>query len=189
MNNYHCLIINCYGPADDSQKEALWNQLYQIRKSHQSPCCIGGDFNEVLKIGERKVSTVLTKGMKCFKSFVIKAELLDLPIEGKTFTWTNMLKDEKWSRLDRFLFCNDWLEKWKCSQWSLQKRLSDHCPILLSDEEKDWGPKLFKVFDVWLDKRNFKDLVQSSWQRCTEDGWGGYVLLKKVQATKKNIKF
>ena len=57
--------------------------------------------------------------------------LIDLPLEGATFTWSNSREVVLWSRLDMFLLSSD-LEEYfpNIRQKRLHRLLSNHFPIL-----------------------------------------------------------
>ena len=80
-----------------------------------------------------------------FNDFICKMEVVDLPLCDRKFTRFNPQEDEGSSRFDR-----DWPNLSKLVQWGLQTSLADHCPILLVQEDKTWGPKPFKFVDAWL---------------------------------------
>ncbi|KAL8557528.1 hypothetical protein ACS0TY_004824 [Phlomoides rotata] len=69
---------------------------------------------------------------------------MDLPLHGRTFSWYRPDGTCK-SRLDRILISSSWLNLWPYSfQRGLKRSISDHCPIILEDIGKDWGPKPFR---------------------------------------------
>nr|GEU29043.1 transposon TX1 putative 149 kDa protein [Tanacetum cinerariifolium] len=45
------------------------------------------------------------------------------------------------------------------------RKLSDHCPIMLKDVDLDYGPKPFRVFNVWLDEPDFQHIVEEAWKK------------------------
>lgn len=61
---------------------------------------------------------------------------------GRKFTWCNTLEGKKWSRIDRFLLSPEWLVTYKLKLWGLPRTISDHCPLLLMEDGRDWGPNL-----------------------------------------------
>ncbi|XP_071713654.1 uncharacterized protein [Rutidosis leptorrhynchoides] len=70
----------------------------------------------------------------------------------------------KYSKLDRFLVTEKFLHPWRDLTASVMDRhLSDHCAIILKDEERNFGPKPFKVFDAWLDQIDIEEVIQSAW--------------------------
>ncbi|XP_028124708.1 uncharacterized protein LOC114321704 [Camellia sinensis] len=82
--------------------------------------------------------------MKDFNEFIYTMELQDLPMLGRSFTWCNDVEGERWSRLDRFILDIGWLEKFSFKQWGLNRSISDHCPVIIMTDERDWGPKPFR---------------------------------------------
>ena len=96
------------------------------------PWCLGGDFNVVRFPLERSGSSPFTFAMIDFLDFISEQGLIDLPLEGGTFTWSNSREVASHPRLDRFLLSSDWEEHFSnICQRQLQRLLSDHFPILV----------------------------------------------------------
>ncbi|CAJ2637549.1 unnamed protein product [Trifolium pratense] len=56
------------------------------------------------------------------------------------------------SRLDRFPFSEEWCLAWpNCKQVARLRGLSDHCPLVLSANEEDWGPQPSRMLKCWKD--------------------------------------
>jgi hypothetical protein len=62
---------------------------------------VGGDFNVVRYPSERAGSDQMSPAMRDFSDFIFSLGLLDIPMEGGSMTWSNLISH---SRLDRFLF-------------------------------------------------------------------------------------
>ena len=93
---------------------------------------MGGDFNVVRFPSERSGSTSFTAAMREFSNFISEQGLIDIPLQGGPFTWSNTREVASKARLDRFLFSADWEDKFpSVSQQSLPRLLSDHFPIVL----------------------------------------------------------
>ena len=71
---------------------------------------MGGDFNVVWFPSERFGSVYFTTAMCQFSTFISEQSLVDLPLVGGTFTWSNSREVAFRSRLDRFLLSADWEE-------------------------------------------------------------------------------
>ncbi|XP_028080663.1 uncharacterized protein LOC114282213 [Camellia sinensis] len=102
--------------------------------------------------------------MKDFNEFIDKLKLSDLPMLGRQFTWCYAIDGERCSRIDRFLLDSRWLEKFSFKQWGLPRSISDHCPILLKGDERDWGLKPFKFLNPWLSYPTFMPEVKQLWE-------------------------
>jgi exonuclease III len=109
------------------------------------------DFNAVREESERRgVSEhIRREEMEDFDDFISETKLIDLPLHGRRFTWYRV-GGRSMSRIDRFLISEAWNGEWhNCKQWCLDKELSDHCPIMLSEMERNWGPKPFRMLSCW----------------------------------------
>lgn len=78
---------------------------------------MGGDFNVVRYPGEHWGTIRLSNQMQQFNRFIQECELIDLPLRGASYTWTNNQDRRVCSRLDQFLLSSDWLNQ---DQWWAQ---------------------------------------------------------------------
>lgn len=123
-----------------------------------------------------------------FDEFILDAALLDLPLRGRQYTWSK-LDGPFMSRIDRFLISKKWIVHWQnCSQWCLDKGLSDHCPILLCERSSNWGPKSFCMFKCWRELEGYQKYLEEKWNSFKIQGWGGFVLKEKFKLLKNALK-
>lgn len=101
--------------------------------------------------------------MQDFNNFVDQLEMMNLPMLGRNFTWCNSLDGDRWSRIDRFLLDPIWVEKFRFKLWGLPRLVSDHCPLLLMENERNWGPRPFRFLNAWTLHPSFMTIVQKSW--------------------------
>ncbi|PNX58703.1 cysteine-rich receptor-like protein kinase, partial [Trifolium pratense] len=66
--------------------------------------------------------------------------------------------------------------------------LSDHCPLVLSANEEDWGPRPLRMLKCWKDIPGYNLFVRDKWNSFQVDGWGGYVLKEKLKMVKVALK-
>ena len=77
-------------------------------------------------------SNAFTAAMREFSNFISEQGLIDLPLQGGTFTWSNSREVASKARLNRFLFSADWEDKFPTfSQRRMSRLCSDHFPIVL----------------------------------------------------------
>lgn len=71
-----------------------------------------------------------------FASFTRDAMVVDLPLQGLSFTWCHFRENASWARLDRFLVSPiilSWIPK--LMQKGLPRSLFDHNAIILGERK------------------------------------------------------
>ncbi|XP_028113488.1 uncharacterized protein LOC114311546 [Camellia sinensis] len=82
-NSFDCVILNIYVPNDLGVRKVVWDSLVRLKLVYNKPWCLGGDFNEIKNISERKGCSRQDKGMKEFNELIDKLEVADLPMMGR----------------------------------------------------------------------------------------------------------
>ncbi|GKV30536.1 hypothetical protein SLEP1_g39339 [Rubroshorea leprosula] len=186
--NIPCYLVNVYSPCDLASKRILWENLSNKICSNKGNWCIAGDFNAIRNLQERKGGISVRRELKEFNEFIEISGLVNLPMIGRKFTLYQP-NGNCMSRLDRFLFFEEWMLNWTdLKQWGLARSLSDHCPILVKDEACNWGPKPFKFYNVWLQDLAFREMIEKQWDSFNIQGWGGFVLKEKMKLLKNSMK-
>ncbi|GJS66564.1 putative RNA-directed DNA polymerase, eukaryota, reverse transcriptase zinc-binding domain protein [Tanacetum coccineum] len=158
-----CFMINVYSPQDSQTKSALWNKLADFMHNHNGKFILFGDLNVVCNEQERFGSIFSSHEADHFNVFIDSSCLIDLPIGGCYYTWMNKA-GTKLSKLDRFLISDDILEDIPDIRITALDRLwSDHTPILFHVEKANFGPSPFKLYNSWLLRDGFDDLIRSAW--------------------------
>ncbi|GJX34952.1 RNA-directed DNA polymerase, eukaryota [Tanacetum coccineum] len=96
------LIVSVYAPQEVSERRLLWEYIGSLIEQWEGECVILGDFNEVRTEQERYGTVFNALGANIFNHFIASANLVDLPLEGYSFTWAHK-SAAKMSKLDRFL--------------------------------------------------------------------------------------
>lgn len=186
--SFDCVIVNLYAPNEVGRRGKLWESLLKLKEEFPNPCCLGSDFNEIRNIGERKGCSRRDKGIKELNEFIDKSEMNDLPQLGRRYTWYNSREWEKWSRIDRVLLEPKWLESFNRKLWGLPRALSDHSPLLLIEDKRDWGPRPFRFLNAWTLHPNFLPFVEKLWKEHDVEGWARFKLFKKITEFKLALK-
>ena len=107
-DNFIWMFTGVYDPVLAEERDVFSNELGAIRGLWHDPWCVGGDFNVVRFLEERRNCQRLLTSMRRFSQFIEEMCLKDLPLSGGLFTWCGGSNNESTSRLDRFLVSNDW---------------------------------------------------------------------------------
>ncbi|CAJ2638568.1 unnamed protein product [Trifolium pratense] len=184
-------VANVYAPCDDGAKQVLWDSLsVRLISLVGKKVCVCGDFNAVKLVDERRSSRGGHRSLDHvpFARFIEDNNLIDLPLIGRKFTWFKG-DGSSMSRLDRFLLSEEWCLAWpNCKQVARMRGLSDHCPLVLSANEEDWGPRPSRMLKCWKDIPGYNLFVREKWNSLQVDGWGGYVLKEKLKMIKADLK-
>ncbi|XP_071712516.1 uncharacterized protein [Rutidosis leptorrhynchoides] len=162
------IIVNVYGPHKEEEKNGMWECLDNLMTYPNVDWVLGGDFNEVRYQSERLNTEFNERWAKYFNTFIENNRLVDIPLLGKRFTRISD-NGKKFSKIDRFLVTDQFLELWgDVSALALDRHTSDHCPIILRDKNMDFGPKPFKLFDIWLESVEVENIITDAWRKEVE---------------------
>lgn len=174
------------------KKRKMWAELCMSKGGFESSeWCIVGDFNAVLEAKERKGrSTYINQAeMLEFKQFVDYMVVVDVLVLGKKISWYSS-DGMSMSRLDCFLLSEGLIHEWKMeAQWIGNRNISDHCPVWLKGGERNWGPKPFRLNNVWLGHNGFCDFVKDCWESFHVEGWKGFALKDKMKVLKEKLRW
>lgn len=106
--NFEWAFTNDYGPNVDGDRRVLCDELARLTSWGNGPWCIGGDFNIICFPSERSNGLYSSITMLEFSEFIFEQDLMDIPLVGGIFTWSNNRDPPAWSRIDKFLLSLDW---------------------------------------------------------------------------------
>lgn len=65
-------------------------------------------------------------------------------------------------RLDKILISSGLINAWNILGLEAgQRDVSNHCPVWLKCEIKDWGPKPFRFIHGWFDHKDFLEFIEN----------------------------
>ena len=132
-NQQEWAFSGVYGLNANNERRLMWDELSGINHWWEVPWCVGGDFNVIRFPSERLGATGYSSAMFDFSDFISLHGLVDMPLEGGAFSWSNNRSNASMSRIDRFLFNTEWEGHYsKIEQKRLCRLLSNHFPIMLT---------------------------------------------------------
>ncbi|RVW38098.1 hypothetical protein CK203_095113 [Vitis vinifera] len=178
-----------YGPLKGRKRKELWEELAAVKGLWNEPWCIEKDFNVVRFPDETSNGRHMSTTMREFSGFIDEFELVDPPLGDGAFTWSGGEGGSLKARLDRFLFSGDWEDLVSgAMQILLPRPVSDHYPILLDSGGIRTGKNPFRFENMWLRVDGFMDKIKEWWQSYNFRGKPSFVLVKKLQALKYDLK-
>ncbi|KAG6780118.1 hypothetical protein POTOM_012970 [Populus tomentosa] len=140
--NFECMVSFVYTPNDGLLNKEVWNYLVSFKNSVSRPWCLVGDFNETLSPSDWKGSSRISSSMISFKKCIDNCDLIELPINGKKFTW------------------------------SKGNVASYHRPLYMLVDSTDLGPKPVRLMNCWWLNFDFVKMVQSYWNTASNTSSG-----------------
>lgn len=102
--------------------------------------------------------------MRRFWAFLDAAELEELYLIGRRFTWSSERDQPTLEWLDRLFTSAGWLEAHPNHVLrALSTGCSDHCPLLLWMNVLPWAKKRFQFEPYWLKLPGFLEVVATAW--------------------------
>ncbi|XP_058787258.1 uncharacterized protein LOC131661664 [Vicia villosa] len=122
--------------------------------------------------------------MRDFVDFISDMELIDLPLCGAKFIWYKV-DGLGMNSLDRFLISENLLKIWNLDyQYVCCRDTSDHRSIWLKESSRNWGLKPFKLFNMWVNHKEFLPFVSKAWCSMNIKGNPTFIFKEKL----KNLK-
>ncbi|XP_074303276.1 uncharacterized protein LOC141637734 [Silene latifolia] len=191
MQGFVFYFTLAYGFNKAAERESLWQDLRNYATTANGPWLVGGDFNSIMRVGERiGGSDVTLAEILPMRKALDDCQLQEGKMIGSYFTWNNKHEDgtKVYSNIDRVLTNDAWLQRFPDSVAQfLPEGLFDHCPCVIQfirTSARKRAP--FKYFNMWALADNFDEVVQTGWQ---EDIGGSpmFRVTKKLKGLKHRL--
>lgn len=127
-----------YGPAQEDLKQGFLTELAQLCSKDTVPLVVGGDFNILRGPHEKNNGPFNNRWPFVFNAIIDAANLRELGLSGRQFTWANNLPHQTFEKLDRILVTTEWEAKYpRCTVQALTQEISDHTPFFLNSGDGD----------------------------------------------------
>ncbi|KAK2651093.1 hypothetical protein Ddye_018582 [Dipteronia dyeriana] len=148
--NKMVVMCNVCTTGMESERKILWDFIVNNQVFFQYLWVLGGDFNDVLLQSKRIGEGCCQSSIRNFNAFIREAKVVDIPLLGMSFTWSNFKEKAKWARLDRFLLSLEFL-LWfpNLLQKGFRRSVSDHNAIDIVFWREFEGIETEVVNDGW----------------------------------------
>jgi len=133
---------------------------------------------EALKIGTNLgVTTISALG------------LVELPLKGRRFTWSNKQPSPLLERLDWFFTSAIWTVSYPNTFASpLVNETSDHVPCIISISTVIPKKSIFRFENYWMEHQDFLPLVQQAWSTPTHENDAAKIITAKFKNLRRVLK-
>lgn len=137
-------LYNVYGPCQGEDRDNFTSWLYNLDIRSTDDCLLVGDFNFIRSLSNRNKPGGDINDILLFNDIIRSQALVEIPLKGRAFTWSNMQGDPLLEQLDWVFSSSNWTHSYPNTMVSaLGKPVSDHCPYVVNIETKIPKCKIF----------------------------------------------
>jgi hypothetical protein len=126
-------LVCVYGPCQGLLRDSFVSWLYSLVISPLENWLLVGDFNFIRSHENRNKPGGDVNDMFLFNDIIGHLGLLELPLKGRSFTWSNMQSVPLLEQLDWFFTSSNWISDYPNSVvLPLAKTGSDHVPCVVT---------------------------------------------------------
>jgi hypothetical protein len=188
-NNESWNFICVYGPCQREERDNFASWHYNIHIPAEENWIILGDFNFVRSQDNRNRPGGDINDMFLFNEIIGHLGLLELPIKGRAYTWSNMQKEPLLEQLDWFFTSANWITDYPNTMvFPLAKIGSDHVPCVLNVDTNIPKASLFRFDNYWVNMPGFLDCVKSSRDKGSKKNYSSAILADKLKTLRHELK-
>lgn len=123
-----------------------------------------GDFNFYRSLENRNRPGGNLTDTLIFNDAIDHLGLIELPLKGRSYTWSNMQANPLLEQLDWFFTSPNWTLNFPMTEvLPLAKINSNHIPCKIAINTKIPRANIFRFESFWVEHEGFFETVQSSW--------------------------
>jgi exonuclease III len=158
------ILTNVYAPCVHESKLEFLRWLKNVSMPDNLKWLIVGDFNLIRRPENRNKEGGNLQEMMAFNETISFLGLVELPLRGCKYTWTNKHQSPLLERLDWFFVSNAWTSSMPNTFASrLTRDISDHTPCIISASTNMPKPSIFRFENYWLEHDEFLDILTQGW--------------------------
>jgi hypothetical protein len=151
-NNACWHLVLVYGPCGGPERDLFVSWLFNLQIPLSDNWLLLGDFNFIRSHENRNKPGGDTNDMFLFNDIIGHLGLLELPLKGRRYTWSNMQNNPLLEQLDWFFISTNWISDYPNSMvLSLANTGSDHVPCVVVIDTSIPKTKLFRFENYWVD--------------------------------------
>src|SRR3954466_7540298 len=182
-------LINIYGPCSGSRRLEFIDWLFALDIPVGEDWLFVGDFNLYRAPDNMNRAGGNVNDMLTFNDFIRAQSLVELPIKGRAFSWSNMQQDPLLVQLDWHFTSINWASKYPNTVvMPLGKLGLDHSPCYVCIQTRIPKAKIFRFEEFWISAPGFFDTVASAWNRPHFASNSAKLLCKKMKSLRYALK-
>jgi hypothetical protein len=154
-------LSNIYGPCAATDKANFINWLCNYDASGFDLWMVVGDFNPMRSPDNRNRPGGKLNDMMLFNDVIHHLDLVEIPLKGRAFTWSNMQQNCLLEKIDWVFTSSDWTLAFPNTlAFALSHVVSDHVTYVISVESAIPKATIFRFEDYWASFLDFLPTVE-----------------------------
>lgn len=164
LDNSTWYLTNVYGPNSVEGKKESTDWFMSLNTSQVKLWMILGDFNFIRGPENRSRAGGDHNNMMVFNNIIINLDLVEIPLKGRAFTWSNMQDQPLLEKLDWVFTSPQWTSEHPYTMViPLAKITSNHVPIKVQIDSNIPKCQIFRFEEFWTEFTGFIDTVENHW--------------------------
>lgn len=158
------VLSNIYAPCTTQGKREFLTWFKNVQMPDFTNWLLVGDFNLYRSPADRNKPRGDHTEMYLFNEAISALGLIELPLKGRRFTWTNKQLSPLLERLDWFFTSANWTISYPTTYvYPLVMETYDHVPCVISISTSIPRRSIFCFKIFWLEHHDFMNVVQQGW--------------------------
>jgi hypothetical protein len=166
LTNQTWWLANIYAPCTPHRREEFLSWFSSLEINDDKLWIFLGDFNMIRSPKNHNKPGGDHLRMINFNLAISQLGLLEIPLKGQAFTWSNMQRHPLLEKLDWCFVSQAWSVNFPAtSALSLPRGTSDHSPWMVNVQINVPKPPIFRFENYWLQLEDFHSIFQDSWSQ------------------------
>lgn len=182
-------LVSVYGPCSEPDRSLFAQWLFELQIPDDENWILMGDFNFYRSINNRNRAGGDMNDMMIFNSIISNLGLLELPLKGRAYTWSNMQNYPLLEQLDWFFTSVSWTASYPSTLVKpLARVIFDHIPCVVQIQTSIPKADLFRFENFWIEHEGFYQLVSSVWNNHGSDFDAAKSITAKFKCLRKALR-
>jgi hypothetical protein len=139
--------------------------LHDLDISFHENWLLVGDFNFMRSVDNRNKPGADMHDIFIFNEIISHLGLIELPLKGRSYTWSNMQDSPLLQQIDWFFTSCQWSLSFPDTVvLPLAKNTSDHIPCVVTIATVIPKARIFRFENHWIQQPGFLELVEKIWK-------------------------
>jgi exonuclease III len=163
-NGQKWTLTTVYGPCQGPDRDDFVHWLNSLHIDEEHNWMIVGDFNFYRSLSDRNRNGGNMNDVMIFNEVISNLGLLEIPLKGRKFTWSNMQNEPLLEQIDWVFTSVKWISEFPNTLLlPMARPTSDHIPCKIQIGTSIPKAQVFRFENFWVDHPGFLDLVKSVW--------------------------